>query len=248
MNPICSAYLNMQAACDETGHCDTGDTIRPTGPARALQWQGGIEERTCDRLRYASVSPSPVRTKREETPMSRIVVIKGSAREGGNSNSMADAFIEAAKGLGHEIVECNATKMNLNGCHGCMTCFKSGKACTHDDDFNTIADDLLEADGWVFSFPIYWYTMPGQTKCILDNVFSFAVGGKSCKGKKIALISCCEENDMTVFDHAVGPFERGGALMGWEFVGNVLVPGVNNVGDIANTDGCARAAELAKKF
>ena len=80
--------------------------------------------------------------------MSKIVVIKGSARKGGNSNSMADAFIEAAKGLGHEIVECNATKMNLNGCHGCMTCFKTGKACTHDDDFNTIADDLLEADGW----------------------------------------------------------------------------------------------------
>ena len=139
--------------------------------------------------------------------MSKIVVIKGSARKGGNSNSMADAFIEAAKGLGHEIVECNATKMNLNGCHGCMTCFKTGKACTHDDDFNTIADDLIEADGWVFSFPVYWYTMPGQTKCILDNIFSFAVGGKSCKGKKVALISCCEENDMTVFDHAVGPFE-----------------------------------------
>ena len=35
--------------------------------------------------------------------MSKIVVIKGSARKGGNSNSMADAFIEAAKGLGHEI-------------------------------------------------------------------------------------------------------------------------------------------------
>ena len=53
---------------------------------------------------------------------------------------------------------------------------------------------------------------------------------------------------MTVFDHAVGPFERGGALMGWEFVGNVLVPGVGKVGEIANTDGCDRAAELAKQF
>lgn len=180
--------------------------------------------------------------------MSKIVVIKGSDRKGGNSNSMADAFISAAKEQGHDIVECNATKMSLNGCHGCMTCYKTGKACTHDDDFNTIADDLLEADGWVFSFPIYWYSIPGQTKCILDNIFSFAVGGKSCKGKKVALISCCEEDDMTVFDHAVGPFERGGALMGWESVGNVLVPHVNEVGDIANTDGCERAAALAAKF
>jgi len=36
--------------------------------------------------------------------------------------------------------------------------------------------------------------------------------------------------------------------MGWDFVGNVLVPGVNNVGEIANTDGCQRAAALAGKF
>ena len=180
--------------------------------------------------------------------MSKIMVVKGSSRKGGNSNSMADAFIQAAKELGHEVVECNAANMNLNGCHGCMPCYKTGKACSFDDDFNTIADDLLEADGWVFAFPIYWYSIPGQTKCILDNVFSFAVGGKDCKGKKIAVISCCEESDMTVFDHAVGPFERAAALMSWESVGNVLVPGVNNVGDIANTDGCARAAALAEKF
>ena len=127
--------------------------------------------------------------------MSKIVVIKGSSRKGGNSNSMADAFIEAARGVGHEIVECNATKMNLNGCHGCMTCFKTGKACSFDDDFNTIAEDLLEADGWVFTFPIYWYTMPGQTKCILDNIFSFAVGGKSCQGSRRDCGSKAAERD-----------------------------------------------------
>lgn len=180
--------------------------------------------------------------------MSKIVVIKGSSRKGGNSNSMADAFIAAAKELGHEVVECNATHMNLNGCHGCMTCFKTGKACSFDDDFNTIADDLLSADGWVFAFPVYWYSIPGQTKCILDNIFSFAIGGKDTKGKKVSVISCCEESDMSVFDHAVGPFERSAALTGWDLVGNVLVPGVNEVGAIANTDGCERAAKLAELF
>ena len=180
--------------------------------------------------------------------MAKIVVVKGSSRKGGNSNSMADAFIAAAKDAGHDVVECNAANMNLNGCHGCMTCYKTGKACSFDDDFNTIADDLLAADGWVFSFPVYWYSIPGQTKCILDNLFSFAVGGKDVKGKKIGVISCCEEDDMTVFDHATGPIDRGAALMGWEIVGKVLIPAVNGVGDIQKTDGCAQAADLAKKF
>ena len=73
--------------------------------------------------------------------MSKIMVIKGSSRKGGNSNSMADAFIQAAKDLGHEVVECNAANMNLNGCHGCMTCYKTGKACSFDDDFNVTKKD-----------------------------------------------------------------------------------------------------------
>ena len=113
---------------------------------------------------------------------------------------------------------------------------------------NKIADDLLEAEGWVFSFPIYWYSIPGQTKCIIDNIFSFFVGGKDFKGKKVALISCCQESDMTVFDGAVKPIERGAKLCKWDMVGNVLVPGVDAVGDIAKTDGCAQAAALADKF
>ena len=150
--------------------------------------------------------------------MSKIVVIKGSDRKGGNSNTMADAFIEAARAKGHEVKEFNAAKMNLNGCHGCMTCFKTGKACSFDDDFNKIADDLLEAEGWVFSFPIYWYSIPGQTKCIIDNIFSFFVGGKDFKGKKVALISCCQESDRTVFDGAVKPIERGAKLCKWDMV------------------------------
>ncbi len=180
--------------------------------------------------------------------MGKIVVIEGSSRKNSNSNAMAQAFKEAAEAKGNEVVVYNATNMNLNGCHGCMKCYSTGKACCYDDDFNGIADDLLEADGWVFAFPVYWYTMPGQTKCILDNIFSFAVGHKDVKGKKVSILSCCEEKDMTVFDHAVGPFERGGKLMGWNFVGNVLVPGVGGEGAIEQTDGCERAAALADKF
>ena len=77
---------------------------------------------------------------------------------------------------------------------------------------------------------------------------SFFVGGKDFKGKKVALISCCQESDMTVFDGAVKPIERGAKLCKWDMVGNVLVPGVDAVGDIAKTDGCAQAAALADKF
>lgn len=44
------------------------------------------------------------------------------------------------------------------------------------------------------------------------------------------------------------PIERSAALLKWKMVGEVLVPGVLNVGAIDETDGCAQAAALADKF
>ena len=41
------------------------------------------------------------------------------------------------------------------------------------------------------------------------------------------------------------PMERTAALNKWKMVGEVLVPGVLNPGDVDKTDGCRRAAELA---
>ena len=39
--------------------------------------------------------------------------------------------------------------------------------------------------------------------------------------------------------------ERSAALMKWKMVGEVLVPGVLNAGDIAKTDGCKQASRTA---
>ena len=44
------------------------------------------------------------------------------------------------------------------------------------------------------------------------------------------------------------PLERSAALMKWKMVGEVLIPGVLNTGDIQKTDGCRLAAALADKF
>ena len=57
-----------------------------------------------------------------------------------------------------------------------------------------------------------------------------------------------EEAEMDVMDGVRIPLERSAALLKWDMVGEVLVPGVLNAGDIAKTDGCAQAAALAEKF
>ncbi len=178
----------------------------------------------------------------------KIVVITGSPRKNGNSFAMTDAFIKAAEAKGHIVTRFDAAMKNVGGCHACETCFKTGRACSFDDDFNTIAPAILEADAVVFTMPVYWYSIPAQVKGVIDKLFSFCVAGRDIAGKECALIACCEENDMSVIDGVRIPIERSAALLKWKMVGEVLVPGVLNAGDIEKTDGCKQAAALAEKI
>lgn len=82
----------------------------------------------------------------------------------------------------------------------------------------------------------------------IDKIFSFVVGGKDISGKKCVLIACCAENDMSVFDGVRIPYERIASLCKWHSVGEVLISGVLNIGDIDKTDGCLKATALAKQF
>ena len=178
----------------------------------------------------------------------KIVVITGSPRKNGNSFAMTDAFIQAAEAKGHSVTRFDAAAMHVGGCHACETCYKTGKACSFDDNFNTIAPAILEADVVVFTMPVYWYSIPSQIKAIIDKLYSFCVAGKDIAGKGCGLIACCEEEDMSVLDGVRIPVERSAALMKWHMLGEVLVPGILNAGDIAKTDGCQQAAALADKL
>ncbi len=179
----------------------------------------------------------------------KIMVLTGSARRDGNSNRMARAFADAAGAKAHEVKVIDTAALKLNFCHACQTCYKTGKPCSFDDDFNTIADDILAADALVFSCPVYWYSVPSQIKAVMDKMFSFVIGEKAeFFGKECALICCCEEEDPTILDGVRIPFERTAALNKWTVAGEVLVLGVFSVGDIDKTDGIAQAEALAEKF
>lgn len=120
----------------------------------------------------------------------------------------------------------------VSGCHACETCRKTGKACFFDDNFNTIAPAILEADTVVFTMPAYWYSILAQIKCVIDKLFSFCVDGKDIAGKACAPITCCEQNDMSVKDGGHIPIERSAAFLKWNMVGEVFITGVLNTDDI----------------
>lgn len=178
----------------------------------------------------------------------KILVLTGSPRKRGNTFALVEAFTNAAQAKGHEVVRFDTAMMHIGGCRACMTCYKTGKACSFDDDFNTIAPHILDADAVVYAMPVYWYSIPAQIKGVIDRVFSLVIGGKDVAGKRCGIITCCEEHDASVMDGVTMPLRRTFDLLKWNLVGEVCIPGVLNEGDIAHTDGCAQAAALAEKF
>lgn len=116
----------------------------------------------------------------------KIVVITGSPRKNGNSFAMTEAFIKAAEDKGHTVTRFDAAMKQVGGCHACETCFKTGKACSFDDDFNTIAPAILEADAVVFSTPVYWYSSRPRSKGLSTKCIPSVWQGKRSAGKECA--------------------------------------------------------------
>lgn len=177
-----------------------------------------------------------------------IVVMTGSPRKNGNSNAMAASFIRAADALGHTVTRIDAAAQQVSGCRDCRACYKGGKPCAFDEAFNEIAPAILAADALVFATPIYWYSFPAQLKAVIDKFFAFYIGKQPIFGKAYALLACCEDDDVTAMDGVRFSLRRSAELLGWKNLGEVLVHNVHEPGDIDRTDGCRRAAELAKQF
>ena len=177
----------------------------------------------------------------------KIVVITGSSRKGA-TKKMTDAFIEAAEAKGHTVTRLDATKLNIGFCRGCYSCFKTGKPCTFEDDFDTVvAPAVLEADDIVFAMPVFWFSVPASVKLVLDKFCAFETGKTDFSGKAFGLIASCAGVPM-VFESLRMTIERSANQLGSHVFGEVCIPSLVAPNDIDKTDGCAQAAALADKL
>jgi len=175
-----------------------------------------------------------------------ILLLTGSPRKGGNSDLMADAFMEGAVESGNTVVKFETAFTDINGCTACNACYSNGNACVFDDDFNDLAPQLEEADIVVFCTPLYWYSFPAQLKAAIDKMYSFIVGNRQPKIKECYLLVCGEEGDEKGFDGIVKSYELILTYMKWTSKGILLVPGVIEKGDIKKTKALEKAKEMGR--
>lgn len=173
-----------------------------------------------------------------------VLVITGSPRNGGNSDLLADAFIEGAQSAGHNVTKWKAAEKNIGGCHACETCFSTGKACSFDDDFNELAPLLAKADVLVWATPVYWFSYPAQIKAAIDKMYSFYAGQRPLGIKESLLLTCAEMEDMSVFDGVKATYNHIVKFLQWTDRGCLAVPAVQKPGDVIATTALHKARAL----
>ncbi len=173
-----------------------------------------------------------------------IIVITGSPRVRGNSDSLAEAFIEGAKESGNNIVRFDAGRMYIRGCNDCRYCFSNDGECVIRDDMQEIYPALYEADILVLASPVYWYGLTAQIKAMIDRMFAGST--RPYPIKSVGLLVVYGDNNERVVEPALLQFHTMCDFLGWKEQFVVMQKSVNAKGDIQKTDALAKARELGK--
>ena len=166
----------------------------------------------------------------------KILVINGSPKgQGSNSLRLTERFVQgvtaAEASAGHQasVEVLTISELQIAACKGCFACWKKtpGQCCIHDDMADVIAAEL-RADLIIWSFPLYYFNVPGILKNVIDRQLpmnlpfmseredGYGSGSHDARfdmsGKRHVLISTCGfysaqdnyDSVIKMFDHFLG--------------------------------------------
>ena len=157
----------------------------------------------------------------------KVLVITGSFRKEGNTNSLAKAFVAGALAAGHEVEVFDACQAKMDGCHGDGSCHQRGR-CGLKDDGQKMFDLMCWADTLVLVSPVYWGGFTSYIKKAIDRFYPF-FGEKArqkCTIKETVLIAAAMSPDQSAFDAMRMEFDQINAVLGFEKKAELLAPGL----------------------
>ena len=143
-----------------------------------------------------------------------ILVISSSPRRRGNSDLLADAFIEGAQEAGHTVEKISLHDKKIGFCRGCLGCQKTQR-CILRDDMDDILPRMQQAEVIVFASPVYFYSLCGGDYAFRDIYLLASAADtdeKAMEGPKKALegwVVCFEKARLCGVVQALGVTEAG---------------------------------------
>ena len=217
------ALLSLMAACNKTTSNEQGDTR---------------DQERFPRITFSSKTLKPSQQK-------KVLLISGSVHKGGSTDTLIDEFMRGAKDAGNDVEKVFLHDYKIN--------FYSDEQLHEDidslsepaDDARMIIEKMRKADVIVMASPVYFWTIDGMMKALIDR--TFYCFRKFEEGKEYYFITVCGNSDIHVTDGAINalrgfisctpsPVERG----------VIRVPGIHRVDELKKTDWLQKAYEMGQ--
>ena len=101
----------------------------------------------------------------------KVLGIICSSRKGGNTEILVKEALDGAKETGANVELLKISEMKITPCDGCTTCHQSGE-CRIKDDMQKVYKKILAADGIILGSPVYFWTISGQAKTLMDRTYA----------------------------------------------------------------------------
>ena len=133
----------------------------------------------------------------------KVLILSSSPRKGGNSDLLCDQFMSGANESGNKVEKIFLKDKKINYCTGCGTCIDRAGKCSQKDDMAEVLDKMVEADVIVMSTPVYFYTMCGQMKTLIDRTCARYT---ELSNKQFYFILTAADDSITAMERTVEEF------------------------------------------
>mgnify|MGYP000017996010 CR=1 FL=1 len=174
-----------------------------------------------------------------------VVILTGSPRKDGNTNTLAARFAEGARAAGHAVFRFDAAEAKVAPCRACNACGMNGP-CVIKDDFEALREKLVAADVIAFATPMYYFGFSAQLKAVIDRFYALA--GRLHAPKRCVLLMAYADTDARKRGVLVDYYRMLLDYHGWEDAGQIVAPGCWPAGAIVRTDLPQKAYDLGKSL
>ncbi|MBE5995147.1 MAG: flavodoxin family protein [Paenibacillaceae bacterium] len=179
--------------------------------------------------------------------MAKIAVLIGSSRRNGNTEILANAFIDGINKQENSVEIISVIGKKVNGCTGCDFCYRDDSHnCAQKDDMQEIYKRLADANVIVIATPVYFYGVSSQLKCMIDRLHNPI--RNTFRVKELVLLAVCADEVPTVFDSLITMYHSILSYFSLENGGLITVPGVAGKGDIQGNAALLEAHKLGERF
>ena len=176
--------------------------------------------------------------------MKKVLIISSSLRPNSNSEILAKSFFDGAK-VNNDVELISLKNKTINFCKGCLACGKLHK-CVIKDDSNEIVEKMANADVIVWATPVYYYSMSGLMKTMVDR--ANPLYSVDYKFREVYLLATATEDESYTPEGTIKGVECWiDCFEDVKLKGVLFVGGVTDPSDIVNNPKLKEAYEMGLK-